>query len=135
MITIEDMEAMGYAYYNEKENNMTIPDMVEEFATTMGQIKDEILSSELVREEYYEWHHEFSHYGPAKKELKELADLTYVIFGYARSKNWDLMEAVKRVHENNMGRCRQPDGTIKKRGDGKVLKNPDYPPVNLDDLV
>jgi predicted HAD superfamily Cof-like phosphohydrolase len=72
---------------------------------------------------------------PSVKELKELADLTYVIFGYARVRGWNLLEAVSRVHENNMGRCVQPDGSIKRREDGKVLKNPDYPAVDLSDLV
>ena len=48
---------------------------------------------------------------------------------------YDLDEAVRRVHINNMGRMLQPDGTIKRREDGKIIKNPDYPKVKLDDLV
>ena len=113
----------------------SIPEMVEEFATTMGQATDPDLSANLMREEYYEWHHEFFKSASAVKELKELADLTYVIFGYARSRGWDLMEATLRVHENNMGRCVQPDGTIQRRADGKIMKNLDYPAVDLSDLV
>lgn len=67
--------------------------------------------------------------------LKELADLVYVTYGMAVTFGWDLDEAVRRVHENNMGRMYQPDGTIKRRKDGKILKNKDYPKVNLSDLV
>ena len=68
-------------------------------------------------------------------ELKEMADLLYVLYGYAKVQGYNLDKAVKRVHENNMGRMYQPDGTIKRREDGKVIKNPDYPQVNLEDLV
>jgi len=64
-----------------------------------------------------------------------LADLVYVIYGFANAKGWDLDEAIRRVHVNNLGRCIQPDGTIQRRVDGKILKNKDYPKVNLEDLV
>jgi predicted HAD superfamily Cof-like phosphohydrolase len=67
--------------------------------------------------------------------LKELSDLVYVVFGLANAKGWDLMEAVRRVHANNMGRCMQPDGSVKRREDGKIIKNKDYPAVDLSDLV
>lgn len=67
--------------------------------------------------------------------LKELADIVYVVYGYAVTFGWDLDEAVRRVHENNMGRMYQPDGTIKRREDGKIIKNKDYPKVDLGDLV
>lgn len=49
------------------------------------------------------------------------------------SVNW--LEAFTRVHKNNMGRVFQSDGTIKRREDGKILKNPDYPKVVLKDLI
>ena len=68
-------------------------------------------------------------------ELKELADLVYVCYGYANACGYDLDEAIRRVHENNVGRCVQPDGSIKRREDGKILKNEDYPKVDLGDLV
>ena len=85
----------------------------------------------LISEEYDEFESE------SKKEniLKELADLVYVIYGYAATFGWDLDEAVRRVHENNMGRMYQPDGTIKRREDGKIIKNKDYTKVNLEGLV
>lgn len=67
--------------------------------------------------------------------LKELADLVYVTYGYAATFGMDLDEALKRVHENNMGRMYQDDGTIKRREDGKIIKNPSYPKVDLSDLV
>ena len=120
---------------------MNILQMVEDYRFTAGQEKNPKTMALCVVEEYIEWYAE--NYGlrigggPASRtsELKELADLVYVIFGLANAKGWDLNEAIKRVHENNMGRMYQPDGTIQRRDDGKILKNKDYPPVDLGDLV
>lgn len=67
--------------------------------------------------------------------LKELADVLYVTYGWAVTRGWDLNEAFRRVHENNMGRMVQDDGTIQYREDGKVMKNKNYPKVDLKDLV
>lgn len=107
-------------------------DLVEEFMFLTGQIPDQDLYETLIYEEFFEW-------GEAtlgsEEELKELADLAYVIFGYAECMGWDLMEAIRRVNQNNVGRCVQPDGTVKRREDGKILKNPDYPKVDLSDLL
>jgi len=71
----------------------------------------------------------------SEADLKELADLVYVLYGYANAMDYDLDTAVKRVHENNIGRCKQPDGSIKRRADGKIEKNKDYPKVKLGDLL
>ena len=118
----------------------TTMDKVREFAEVMGQKPDPELSATLVREEFLEWSEEryLYNYGGSsnhKDELKELSDLVYVIYGYANARGWNLDEAIKRVHQNNIGRCVQPDGSIKRRADGKIIKNPDFPAVVLDDLV
>lgn len=118
----------------------TTMDKVREFAQVTGQKPDLEMSATLVREEFFEWSDELYLYNHQnlsnhKAELKELSDLVYVIYGYANARGWNLDEAIKRVHENNIGRCVQPDGTIKRRADGKILKNPDFPAVVLDDLV
>lgn len=118
--------------------------MVKEFATVTEQKPDASLYETLISEEYDEWFDagevedgltiDDTDYDPAE-ELKELADLVYVCYGYANAKGWDLDEAIRRVHINNLGRCRQPDGTIQRREDGKILKNKDYPKVVLEDLT
>jgi len=46
-----------------------------------------------------------------------------------------LDEAVRRLHQNNMRRCVWPDGSIKRREDGKILRNPDAPKIDLSDLI
>lgn len=112
--------------------------MVTEFAKVTGQKPDPDLYGDLIVEEFHEWWDEFVCFymnTPSTNELKELADLVYVIYGYANAKGWNLDEAIRRVHVNNVGRCVQPDGTVKRREDGKILKNKDYPKVNLEDLV
>lgn len=66
--------------------------------------------------------------------LKELADLVYVCAQYAENMNWDLEQALRRVHKSNMSKLGE-DGKPIKREDGKVLKGPNYQPPNLSDLV
>ena len=66
--------------------------------------------------------------------LKELADLVYVCYQYAANLNWDLDEAMNRVHQSNMSKLGE-DGKPIRREDGKVLKGPNYTPPNLTDLV
>jgi hypothetical protein len=137
MLTRQDIEDMGYEYYNPdyktkvKLFNFTPMDMVQEFAEVMGQEPDPELYLSLIVEELKEWVKEKNPEG----ELKELSDLVYVIFGYANAKGWNLMEAIRRVHVNNMGRCMQPDGSVRRREDGKIIKRPDYPAVDLSDLI
>lgn len=69
-----------------------------------------------------------------EEELKELADLVYVCFQYAENMEWDLEEALDRVHKSNMSKLGL-DGKPIRRSDGKVMKGPNYVPPNLTDLV
>tara|TARA_R110000851_G_scaffold199532_1_gene350623 strand:+ start:2922 stop:3296 length:375 start_codon:yes stop_codon:yes gene_type:complete len=115
----------------------TPADMVSEYAEVSQQEGKEDLYRALIDEEYIELRDEMydGYTGNPENELKEMADLLYVLYGYARVKGYNLNKAVELVHQNNMGRMLQPDGTIKRRADGKVIKNPDYPKVDLGDLV
>ncbi len=66
--------------------------------------------------------------------LKELADLVYVCAQYAENMDWDLEQALRRVHRSNMSKLGD-DGKPIYRKDGKVLKGPNYQPPDLSDLV
>lgn len=150
-ITREDILALSnqeeqmtlYEYWSEDNEqqdkdhvNKSVLQMVSEFAKTAKQEPDVVLQADLIHEEFNEWLETWSYsLGDSVENLKELSDLVYVIYGYASARGWDLDEAVRRVHENNMGRMYQPDGTIKRREDGKIVKNKEYPKVNLDDLI
>jgi len=155
MITKEDMEA--FEYYSADQHGdprqRSPLDMVREYHQTSGLPLDMDIFKEavedlvafrlrLVDEENDEvaqevWQDGFIDCDKIVPErlLKELADLVYVVYGFAVTFGWDLDEALRRVHENNMGRMLQPDGTIHRRSDGKILKNKEYPPVDLEDLV
>lgn len=140
MITHEDIEAFSdsYAYWSpESDNSYATPmQMVKYFKEFTGQEGTSQLYSRLIMEEYDEWKQELLQVnGSRTAELKELADLVYVIYGYALSKGWNLDEALYRVHVNNILRVKQPDGTVKKREDGKILKVDNPPKVRLEDLV
>ena len=65
--------------------------------------------------------------------LKELADLVYVCFQYAENMEWDLQEALERVHASNMSKL-GPDRKPIRREDGKILKGSNYEPPYLEDL-
>lgn len=123
-------------YHNNDEDALayrkTVMDMVMEFSYVTNQEPNPVLYETLIEEEYHEWIKEES---CTENALKELADLVYVIYGYANAEGYDLDEAIRRVHENNLGRIKQPDGSIKRRADGKIEKNKDYPKVDLSDLV
>ncbi len=87
----------------------------------------------LIDEEFQEFRNAVFN-EPYENELKELADLVYVCFQYAENMEWDLEEALHRVHKSNMSKLGL-DGTPIRRADGKVLKGPNYQPPTLTDLV
>ena len=87
----------------------------------------------LIAEEFEELKHAVAK-EPYENELKELADLVYVCFQYAENMEWDLEEALDRVHKSNMSKLGL-DGTPIRRADGKVLKGPNYKPPILNDLI
>ena len=88
---------------------------------------------DLIAEEFGEFKYAVESEG-YEEELKELADLVYVCFQYAENMEWDLEEALHRVHKSNMSKLGL-DGKPIRRVDGKVLKGPNYAPPELKDLV
>ena len=91
------------------------------------------MQRDLIVEEYHEFRNAFYN-ERYENELKELADLVYVCFQYAENMEWDLEEALNRIHKSNMSKL-GIDGKPIRRADGKVLKGPNYQPPNLNDLI
>ena len=87
----------------------------------------------LIDEEYKEFCEAHAN-EPYENVLKELADLVYVCYQYAENMEWDLDEAMQRVHKSNMSKLGL-DGKPIRRSDGKVLKGPNYQPPILTDLI
>ena len=59
-----------------------------------------------------------------------LADLVYVIFGMAIESGMDLNSVLAEVQASNLSKL-MPDGSVKLREDGKVLKGPNFFPPNV----
>ena len=75
---------------------------------------------------------------PSKEEvahlLKELADLQYVLSGFAVAFGLPLQAAVDEVHESNMTKIGD-DGMAKYSPEGKVLKGPHYRPADMEAVI
>ena len=115
---------------------MSLQEQAQQFRTayqTKNGIANRTMQRDLIAEEYAEFMTAFE-CEPAVDELKELADLVYVAFQYAENMEWDLEEALFRVHKSNMSKLGL-DGKPIRRRDGKVMKGPNYEPPYLDDLV
>lgn len=65
--------------------------------------------------------------------LRELADVQYVLAGFAVSFGLPLADGFARVHEANLSKL--VDGKAMKTETGKVIKGPGFKPPLVDDLV
>lgn len=136
----------AHAQEDLKLMSMTPMDMVTEFSKAFGHPlgkrkpdASDDMKVRLIEEEHTELlralGEEFSLYGKGSAPvLKELADVVYVVYGYAAYRGWDLDEALRRVHVSNMSKLGM-DGEPVYRADGKVMKGPNYQEPNLEDLV
>ena len=116
--------------------NQSLSDQAIHFRTSYGiqnSTENRTMQLDLIDEEYHEFRNAFYN-EPYENELKELADLVYVCFQYAENMEWDLEEALHRVHKSNMSKLGL-DGKPIRRADGKVLKGPDYREPDLEKFV
>tara|TARA_B100001059_G_C17651704_1_gene484815 strand:- start:132 stop:515 length:384 start_codon:yes stop_codon:yes gene_type:complete len=123
--------------YSTHMQTQSLMDQAEEFraAYSLSQNGTEVrdVQKALIDEEWSEFHEAY-HFKDQSEQLKELADLVYVAYQMAASQDWDLDEAMRRVHESNMSKLGE-DGKPIYRADGKVLKGPNYKPPYLNDLI
>ena len=99
----------------------------------MTGVAERGIQKALIDEEWSEFHEAY-HMKDDCEQLKELADLVYVCYQFAASQEWDLDEAMQRVHESNMSKL-DANGRPIYRPDGKVLKGPNYKEPYLLDLI
>lgn len=106
----------------------------EEFTLDKVFLRDDLIYEEyqeVVNELYKVTNSEFDASLIDKKKLtKELADLMYVVIGTAVTFGLPLEEVFEAVHKNNMSKV-HPDGTIKRREDGKILKPDTFKEIDL----
>ena len=125
--------------YKQHLQNQSLMEMAESFRLAYGQEPSptpavKTMQKRLIAEEYQEFDWATAKEDPEWDQLKELADLVYVCYQYAANMEWDLDEALKRVHQSNMSKLDEYGKPIY-REDGKVMKGPNYAPPNLEDLV
>jgi len=115
MINEHDIKAFedGWGYWTPDEVvpmeswvQPTVPELVKEYNETAENEKKPTLYYKLIKEEYREFT-EVALCAPLNKEgdiaeLKELADLIYVIYGYAWAKGWDLDHLTRKVILQNL---------------------------------
>lgn len=65
---------------------------------------------------------------------KELADLKYVIYGTETLLDIPSDAVLAEVHRSNMSKL-GPDGKPVRRGDGKILKGPNYTPADIPSVL
>ena len=91
--------------------NMRMSLIAEEFAELMGAV-----------------------YGPRARAIIEaadaLADLVYVVYGMAIESGMNLDSVLAEVQASNLSKL-MPDGSVKLREDGKVLKGPNFFQPNI----
>lgn len=138
MINETDTEYVKYFKYPKLTTCFSLEDMVKHYHETadlgVGQPPTKQLKklrTNLLQEEF----EEIMAAEKPEEVLKELCDFVFVAVGTCVQFGWDFQKAFERVYKNNMDRMYQDDGTIKRREDGKIIKNPNTPKVQLDDLV
>ena len=107
---------------------------VKQFMETFGQEvksspefpdqRTQELRVELIKEELRELQEAID-----AKDIVEVADaltdILYVVYGAGAAFGIDLDACFEEVHESNMSKL-MPDGTVKYREDGKIMKGPNY---------
>jgi predicted HAD superfamily Cof-like phosphohydrolase len=112
---------------------MTMAEQFRSAYTLMTGRGQRSIQKALIDEEWSEFHEAY-HMKDDCDQLKELADLVYVCYQFAASQEWDLDEAMRRVHDSNMSKLDEYGKPIY-RPDGKVLKGPNYKEPYLQDLI
>ena len=116
---------------------------VEDFHRTFGVIigdRPAICSDETMRlrfsliEEEYEEFKAAAQRGDLVEAIDALMDLLYVTFGTCVSMGIDAEKFFDEVQRSNMSKV-WPDGKVHYREDGKVIKSPEYSPVDFSTLL
>lgn len=77
---------------------------------------------------------ELDHKMIVEQIFKEFGDLVYVVMGLATTFQIPLDDIMAEVHRSNMSKV-HPNGEVKYREDGKVLKPETYSPAQLSEIV
>jgi hypothetical protein len=102
--TLKKLSTILKMNYNTHLQSESLADQAMEFRTAMGltnSMANRTMQRDLIVEEFKKFMYAATEEG-YEEELKELADLVYVCFQYAENMEWDLEEALDRVHKSNI---------------------------------
>lgn len=91
------------------------------------------LHHKLLAEEVAEFYQAILDKDP-EQVLDALGDIVYLAYGAAVDAGYDLDAAVDEIHRSNMAKV-MPDGTVRRRSDGKILKPDGWTPPDLSRFV
>ena len=69
------------------------------------------------------------------EELDAIADLIWVLIGYAHARGYNIEGAWNEVARSNMSKIDPVSGKVIKRADGKILKPETFSPPNLQPFI
>ncbi len=100
----------------------------------MQELFDELGVRLMVENDTFKLEMNTNHPIDLSNVAKETADLLYVVYGTAASMGLPIDEVYSAVHTSNMSKLGD-DGQPLRRGDGKVLKGPNYQPPIIDVIL
>lgn len=113
---------------------MDIVTDVQKFMQACDQVPSDtmqVLYTKLIVEEF----NEFCAAENAEKKIDAVADLIWVLIGYAISAKSDFTCAWKEVRDSNMQKIDANTGKVVRREDGKILKPNGWEPPNFKECI
>lgn len=97
MISAEDLDAMGYSYYNEIPS-LSVQEMVRKLRRESGSE----LHPKLLREELDHWFRAWREAKTNVEELQAVAFIVWTVYELALAKGYDLRTALERTYHYDM---------------------------------
>ena len=132
MLTREDVVTNFHKAFGHPVDEQVTPQLLDFRMKLISEEFEELLEAVVIMASNMEVGN--YHIQDYENVIKELADIQYVISGFAVSMGIPLQIAFNRVHLSNMSKLGS-DGKPILRSDGKVLKSENYRPPSLIDLI
>jgi NTP pyrophosphatase (non-canonical NTP hydrolase) len=122
------------AQYGHQSHTRKLIDFFDAFGVEVGTIDEPVsneqdgLSLTLIEEEHDEVLDSWDK--TIEEHAQELGDSVYVAYYRAVLLGVDLDKVIAEIHRANMSKI-QPDGSVLRRADGKVMKGPMFVPANI----
>lgn len=120
----------------------TLEEMVRQFHDTYGlairdtpttSVPEKQLRIDLIDEEFTELKKALDG-NDIVETADAIADMLYVVMGAALTFGIPIQEVLEEVQRSNMSKLDR-DGSVIRRGDGKILKGPDYFPPDIPSVL